>query len=57
MLTDDYVGLVADPTQATQSAFGDFALSDDLMLEAAGDGGEATSVFTAPVLDRIRTSD
>ncbi len=57
MLTDDYVGLVADPAQATQSAFGDFALSDDLMLEAAGDGGEATSVFTAPVLDRIRTSD
>jgi hypothetical protein len=55
MLTDDYVmSRVADPTE-TVLASGDFALSDDMTLEAAV--LEEVSVFSEPVLDRIRTSD
>ena len=57
MLTGDYVSRVADPAQAMQILYSDVALSDDLTLEAAGEGGETEAVFSAPVLDRIRTSD
>lgn len=55
MLTDDYVmSRVADPAE-TMYVSGDFALSDDMTLEAAV--LEEASVFSEPVLDRIRTSD
>ncbi len=55
MLTDDYVSRVADPAETVRGASGDFALSDDVTLEAAV--LEDVSVFSEPVLDRIRTSD
>ena len=54
MLTSEY-DLLADPAEATPFLSSDVALSDGLMLEAAAE--EETSVFSAPVLDRIRTSD
>lgn len=56
MLTDDYLSRVADPAETMLTASGEFALSDDMTLEAA-DGGEHTPVYSMPVLDRIRTSD
>jgi len=50
MLTDDYVmSRVADPAE-TVLASGDFALSDDVTLEAAV--LEEASVFSEPVLAR-----
>jgi predicted DNA-binding protein YlxM (UPF0122 family) len=56
MLTDDYVlSRVADPAETTRGASGDFALSDDMTLEAVAP--EEMSVYSQPVLDRIRTSD
>ena len=55
MLTDDYESRVADPAETMHGASGDFALSDDMTLEAAA--LEETSVYAEPVLDRIRTSD
>ena len=56
MLTDDLMSRVADPAAAAPETSGEFALSDDLMLEAAGmDSG--TPVFSAPTLDRIRACD
>lgn len=58
MLTDDYDSRVADSAEATQVNVGELALSEDLQLEAAGQGDTgATSVFSEPLLDRIRTSD
>jgi hypothetical protein len=53
MLTNDYVSRVADPAETMLMASG--ALSDDLTLEAAV--LEEASVYSEPVLDRIRTSD
>ena len=55
MLTNDYVSRVADPAETMLAASGEFALSDDMTLEAVA--AEETSVFSEPVLDRIRTSD
>jgi hypothetical protein len=55
MLTNDYVSRVADPAETMRVASGEFALSDDMTLEAVA--LEEMSVFSEPVLDRIRTSD
>lgn len=55
MLTNDYESRVADPTETMHGVSGDFALSDDVTLEAAV--LEEMSVFSEPVLDRIRASD
>ncbi len=55
MLTIDYASRVADPD--AERVAGEFALSDDLTLEAAGADSEVQPVFSAPVLDRIRTCD
>ncbi|HVZ29922.1 MAG TPA: hypothetical protein VG839_05980 [Asticcacaulis sp.] len=57
-MTDDYDSRVADPVETTQTASGELALSEDLQLEAAGQGDTgATPVFSEPLLDRIRTCD
>lgn len=55
MLTNDYLSRVADPAETMLTASGDIALSDDMMLEAAG--ADDIYVFSEPLLDRIRTSD
>lgn len=57
-MTDDYNSRVADPDEATQGTSSEFAMSEDLQLEAAGLGDAGlTPVFSEPLLDRIRTSD
>ncbi|MBW8732861.1 MAG: hypothetical protein JF571_00875 [Asticcacaulis sp.] len=53
MITADYGSRVADDTLDVLEGF---VLSDDLTLEAA-DAVDQALVFSAPLLDRIRTCD